>query len=51
MAASTVQFPTMEGPVRESDLEAKIASALRLDFVLVVEVDSTSMSEDTSEVG
>lgn len=46
---SIVQFPTIEGLVREGNLEVKVTSALGLDSAIVVEVDLTSISVDTSE--
>lgn len=39
----------IEGPVREGNLEAEVAAALRSESVSIMEVDSTSMSKDACE--
>lgn len=40
----------MEGCIREGGLKAKVSFALGLDFVTIVEVNSTSTKEDACEV-
>lgn len=44
-----MQFLVLEGLAREGILNTKIAKALKLDTVRIVEVNSTSTSKDVRE--